>query len=129
MKIRTEDFILQTSKQGNFYIVDADGSNIMVPKAIGQKWDELDEVTIGERKFTKATDPESGELVDKDWSRKEIVGKKDVLASATKKARVFQAKTTLLNAATEYEAAKKKALQASELSAENKEELEKLLNF
>jgi len=125
-KIRTEDFILQLSRSGNYYIVDPEtGQNVMVAKTVAERWDDLDTVTVGERKFTKQTDnnpdsPTHGQLIDKDWSRMEIVGKGSVSATYGKK-------TRNLKAVVEYQKVKKELLEAEELSAEAKQEIEAAL--
>jgi hypothetical protein len=132
--IRTEDYILFESKStpGNFYIVmeneKGEQVNVMVQKSIAARWEELDSVGIGERHFTQRRN-EQGELVAEPWSRLEIFEIKDSIASANKQARKFQAKTIVLKAASEYNTARKAALEADELSPELKTELEGMLKF
>ncbi len=127
-KIRTEDFILQLSKSGNHYIVDPEtGENVMVAKTVAAQWDDLDSVTVGLRKFTKQTDndpnsPTYNQLIDKDWSRMEIVGKGSVSATYGKK-------TRNLKAVVEYQTVKRQLIEAENLSAEAKEEIEAVLKY
>lgn len=133
--IKTEDYILFESKStpGNFYIVmeNAKGeqTNVMVQKNVASRWESLDTVGIGERKFTQQRNPETGQLEPKEWSRMEIFEIKDSIASANKQARKFEAKTIVLEAATKYNKARKEALETEELSTELKSELEAMLKF
>jgi len=122
-KIRTEDYILQKSKKGNFYIVDNQtGQNVMVAPTVASQWDTLDTVTVGERKFTKQTNPDTGELEDKEWSRLEITGKGSVAATYEKKSRN-------LEAVVKYETLKKQLTEASQLSPEIVKEINSVLNY
>lgn len=122
-KINTEDFILQLSKNGNNYIVDPEtGENVMVSKSVAAAWDDLDTVTVGERKFTKRTD-EDGNLVDEEWSRLEIVGKGSI-------AKTHEKKTRNLKAVGDYYKARKAVLsEIEELGEETKKEINKVLGF